>query len=284
MSGRIRTIKPEWLEDELLAAEADHVRLLSIGLILIADDHGRGRASVEFVASEVWRYDRSPEALTKVREGLKRLSAVRFVRLYKVDGQSYFEIRSWSKHQKVQHVGKERVPAPPIGKPSDVTDEGTTPEGFTNIPETLTKPPDGFTPDLRPHTSDHDHGTTVRPSPKARGSQAQKGTRAPASDDSAATLWLERNKIPALSSSDGSAVAEFLDYWTGVPGSKGCKTNWLATWRNSVRMKSDRRGGEPIGAPRSTAPLFDKAHRQTARDRIVAEAERELEAMKAEAP
>lgn len=30
-------------------------------------------------------------------------------------------------------------------------------------------------------------------------------------------------------------AAKFADYWHGVGGKGGCKTNWLATWRNWVR-------------------------------------------------
>lgn len=30
---------------------------------------------------------------------------------------------------------------------------------------------------------------------------------------------------------------EFKDYWISIPGSKGCKTDWLATWRNWVRRQ-----------------------------------------------
>lgn len=30
---------------------------------------------------------------------------------------------------------------------------------------------------------------------------------------------------------------EFRDFWIGVPGARGRKTNWLATWRNNVRKK-----------------------------------------------
>jgi hypothetical protein len=30
---------------------------------------------------------------------------------------------------------------------------------------------------------------------------------------------------------------EFRDYWVAVPGSKGCKLDWLATWRNWVRKE-----------------------------------------------
>jgi hypothetical protein len=30
---------------------------------------------------------------------------------------------------------------------------------------------------------------------------------------------------------------EFVDYWVGVPGHRGVKLDWIATWRNDVRRK-----------------------------------------------
>jgi len=35
-------------------------------------------------------------------------------------------------------------------------------------------------------------------------------------------------------------TSEFVDYWRGVPGSKGSKTDWVATWRNRVREVAKR--------------------------------------------
>lgn len=36
------------------------------------------------------------------------------------------------------------------------------------------------------------------------------------------------------------AWAEFVDYWAALPGQRGCKTNWLATWRNRVRQLASK--------------------------------------------
>lgn len=36
------------------------------------------------------------------------------------------------------------------------------------------------------------------------------------------------------------AWAEFVDYWAALPGQRGCKTNWLATWRNRVRQVASK--------------------------------------------
>lgn len=112
MSGRIRTIKPEWLEDEKLAALSDEARLLSVALLLLADDHGRGRASPLYLASRVWCYGDASETLAKVSRGLRELAAAGYATFYKVKGQQYFAIRNWTKHQRVDKPSKPRVPGP----------------------------------------------------------------------------------------------------------------------------------------------------------------------------
>lgn len=39
--------------------------------------------------------------------------------------------------------------------------------------------------------------------------------------------------------------AEFVDFWIGVPGQRGTKLNWSATWRNRVRAVASK--GKPNG-------------------------------------
>lgn len=143
MAGRIRTIKPEWLDDERLAAASSDARLLSVALLLLADDHGRGRAGVQYLGAQVFAYHQDHHG--KAREALRELVAMRFANVYEVEGQSYFEVRNWTKHQRVDHPGKPRVPAP-----------------LDTIPETLARIPETLAPDLRPPTSDHDHVPPTR--------------------------------------------------------------------------------------------------------------------------
>jgi hypothetical protein len=35
----------------------------------------------------------------------------------------------------------------------------------------------------------------------------------------------------------------FVDYWRSVPGAKGRKVDWAATWRNWCRREGERIGG-----------------------------------------
>jgi uncharacterized phage protein (TIGR02220 family) len=142
MAGRIRTIKPEWLENQRLGSCSDAARLLSIALILLADDHGRGRAATAYLAGQAWTYTlaKVPETLARVSAALSELVAIGYVRLYEVEGQEYFEILGWSRHQKVDKPGKPRVPDPTLGKIRDT---------LAKVPETL----------ATDHDHDHDQGS-----------------------------------------------------------------------------------------------------------------------------
>ena len=122
---RIRSVKPEWLSDELLAAASDEARLLSIGLILMADDEGRGRGSLAAVVAEVWRFEaaredgaRAPEVFARARRALAELSAIGWVVLYEDSGQKYFWIRNFTKHQKIDKPTKSKFPPPCEDSPS----------------------------------------------------------------------------------------------------------------------------------------------------------------------
>ena len=144
MAGRIRSIKPEWLEDELLATASSDARTLSIALMLLCDDYGNGRAC-QLSARAFPAIGDSPEAFANssraCREGLAKLIEIRFVGLYEVDGQHYFTIRNWNKHQKVDHPGKPLVPPPPV----DVWKSSS--ESLAKVPESLAKVPESLAPD-----------------------------------------------------------------------------------------------------------------------------------------
>lgn len=148
--GRIRTVKPEWLEDELLAAASDEARVLSIALILMADDYGNGRASMAQIASEAWRYElerddgeHARETLAKASRASRELLAIGFLEMYEVDSQKYFHLRNWSKHQKVDHPGSPRIPGPKtatnptiresVARPSRDQRETLAPEGTRKV-------------------------------------------------------------------------------------------------------------------------------------------------------
>lgn len=121
MAGRIRTIKPEWLEDEKLLTVSIEARLLSVALLLIADDHGRGRAQPVRIGAAV--FPGEADATATAKSALGELTRIGYVCLYSVRDQSYFAIVNWKKHQRVDKPGAPRVPAPEEADATSVPQE-----------------------------------------------------------------------------------------------------------------------------------------------------------------
>lgn len=51
-----------------------------------------------------------------------------------------------------------------------------------------------------------------------------------------------------------AATAEFEDYWRGIPGQRGRKTDWPATWRNRMREQQGK-ANRPNGNGSHAAPV-----------------------------
>lgn len=104
--ARIRTIKPELLEDERTARLSHLEWRLFVSLLLLADDYGNLRADPERVrGAALWAFPKDDVAKT-----LASLVAAELIVLYAVDSQRYAHVVGWSKHQKVDHPGKPLCP------------------------------------------------------------------------------------------------------------------------------------------------------------------------------
>lgn len=51
-------------------------------------------------------------------------------------------------------------------------------------------------------------------------------------------------------------LLEFRDYWWSIPGSKGCKLDWEATWRNRCREVGRRRSNYAAPSRKEPAGVF----------------------------
>ncbi len=172
---RIRTIKPEWLSSQKLASSSDAARVLSVALILMSDDYGRGRGSLAEIAMQVWRYDmtrddgaKARETLAKVRETLEELSATGFVRVYQVNGDDFFELPGWASHQRVDKPGKSKIPE--------------SYQDHKNIRETVAK---------NTVTLATDQGSGIRDQGKDQGEDQGEGASASAASDADAAAKAE---------------------------------------------------------------------------------------------
>jgi len=104
--ARIRTIKPELLEDEKVARLTHIQWRLFVSCLLLADDYGNFRADPERIRGAVlWAFKAE-----NVAGALDGLVATGLLSRYDVDGQSYAHVMGWGKHQKVDHPGKPSCP------------------------------------------------------------------------------------------------------------------------------------------------------------------------------
>ncbi len=163
--ARIRTIKPEFWQDEKLSPCDPLTRLVFLGLVSLADDAGRLVDNLRLIDAQIF-----PNTSDTAHEALMRLSGMgRIRRGITASGQRIIEIANWSRHQKIQHpnmrgalpeiVEEQAVPVPhdPL-----MSHSGAAHEPLTH-----------HTNDQRPvpTTSTNDHGAPRRrvaaPKPKA---------------------------------------------------------------------------------------------------------------------
>ena len=105
----------------------------------------------------------------------------------------------------------------------------------------------GLTPP-NPEDSDIQPGSPVPPNLKrtvnkkdSDSDSTKKGKRLP-EDWTLSQPWGTWAMEQGLSREQARAQADkFLDYWIGVPGQRGVKINWKATWRNWARSAIERR-------------------------------------------
>ena len=104
---RIRSIKPEFWEDEKVGAVSRDARLLFICTWNLADDFGNLRAAPRFLRLQAFPYD---DDLTDADVGrmLNQLSRRGLVRLYEVRGEHYASVTNLDRHQ-YQKPGRKKV-------------------------------------------------------------------------------------------------------------------------------------------------------------------------------
>lgn len=107
MSGRIRTIKPEVLDDEVASSLSDAAWRLWVSLWVLADDHGNVRLANKYLAASVWQ-DTSRDVETVRLELFEK----GLVSPYAYKHQRYGHINGWEKHQRISNQGTARVPLP----------------------------------------------------------------------------------------------------------------------------------------------------------------------------
>lgn len=95
--------------------------------------------------------------------------------------------------------------------------------------------------------NDNDNDNEERPQ-RAKRTLGAQGSRLP-EDFSLSIPLCEWARQHAPNVDLEKTLAEFHDYWKGVPGAKGRKLDWPATFRNRVRELATRKNGSRSGQP-----------------------------------
>lgn len=191
---RIRTIKPEFWQDEKLTPLSDVDRLLFLFLVSSADDCGR--VLDKPVKIEADMFDGETDRRQDVCDALANLSRIGRIRRGKTaSGQRIIEIVNWGKHQKVDHPNVKSA-FPEIVEAYEDTDIR---EAFANDSRGIREPLAHHTNDQRPvpTTITNDH---VQRAKRARRAPGEVG------DDA---------KYPAFTHADR---AECIDVWKAKLG------------------------------------------------------------------
>ncbi|MBF8177676.1 hypothetical protein [Herminiimonas contaminans] len=107
--ARIRSIKPELPQSESMGNISRDARLTFILLWTLSDDEGRLRGNSRMLASLLFPYDDDVPSL--IDGWMNELENEGCVTRYKIDGQSFVQIRNWLIHQKIDKPSKSKIPA-----------------------------------------------------------------------------------------------------------------------------------------------------------------------------
>lgn len=128
---RNRMIKVEFWDDEKLASSCSRdSRLLYIGMWNFSDDYGVCRGNVSWLQSHIFPYESIDNH--DFVSWLHELESSGRIVPFSTDGESYYHIKTFLKHQTIDKPSARRNPQPPTvesDSSSIVLDEGSTLKG-----------------------------------------------------------------------------------------------------------------------------------------------------------
>lgn len=114
--ARIRYLKPDFFKDEDIKELSFEARLFYQGLWVQADREGRGEDRPERLKIEIMPYDEvDAEEIMRILACPKKNGKRPFIIRYEIDGERYYQIINWQKHQKPHKTERESV-IPPVPK------------------------------------------------------------------------------------------------------------------------------------------------------------------------
>lgn len=280
--ARIRSIHPGIHTDERYAAISHAAFRLYVGILGEADDFGAFEASVIQMKMRIL-----PAHNDDVANLLAELQAADIVRVYEHEGRQMGVVRNFTRYQSPKRPTSRHFIPPEyrtyvgIAAPSSVPDdvkgaESTVPDlletGASTVPEAVKEgavpKKEGESPQIGEEGKGKEESSLRSPKKNPDDGSARRGSRLPDDFDPDLAVGVAEGLDLVATKRE---VARFCDYWRGVPGAKGRKADWPATWRNWVRKVVDdrtashtRRNGGTTGPPGNllTPPGYDGVDEQ----------------------
>ncbi len=106
--ARKRMIDPSFWTDEKLGDCSIQERMLFMGLISNADDEGYGRANPKLLKSLIFPYD--DFKVSDIEKWINTLGKLKIVILYEYEGQKYYNLPNFLKHQTINRPTQTTFP------------------------------------------------------------------------------------------------------------------------------------------------------------------------------
>lgn len=130
--ARIRSIKPDFWNNERVLECSPIARLMFIGMWNFADDTGRMKFSPKTIKAQIFPLD--DISVADVAGMIDELSSNGLIQIYYVDTVGYLYILGWA-HQKIDRPQKSKCPSPPEYSPNDRRQVATDLRGSEGIGE-----------------------------------------------------------------------------------------------------------------------------------------------------
>jgi len=218
--ARIRTLKPTRFTSRSLAKCPRDARTTFEGMWCEADDHGRGIADARLLKGAIWPLDDDITFL-HVSAHVDVLAATGHIRLYEVDGEAYYEVSNWAKHQAAAYRrGEPKYPPFSAGQPlTHISAHGSVQE-------------DAARTQMAAGTGNREQGEGKQISRSAEPTEVFEDFELATEELTDATYEIGSDDDP-----------DFCEFWSTVPKKDG-KAEARVAWANHVLGKGTYKGAK----------------------------------------
>lgn len=219
-----RIIRDGILDSKAVNSLSEQAELFYRRLMSIVDDYGRFEADADLIRARCFPRQFDRWSTERIEDCLAEVSGDSpLVTVYECEGRKLLQINNFG--QRVQ--SKPKYPGP--DSPESTVSHGEKP--LIRSRSRITKS-ESDTESLTPEISARTAAVEIRKRGEPKPGSPEKGFRI--SVEELPDEWAEYALTQYQWSRERSlkVFANFRDYWLSVPGAKGRKSCWFATWRN----------------------------------------------------